>query len=376
MNGRERQLATIRHEVPDRVSIDAIAIETLPQIAAHLGIPTAAGTAAVLDRLGIDGRVILAPYTGPPGRPVDGLAELAARAECVYLVPYFDHDPGPPMQTTEWGTPWVPHYATHRAFPFTPDSSIRDVETYAWPAVEDYDYAWARRMAARFAPNYAIRGPYWKPLLCQVFDLLGTEEAMVTMLTRPPLFEALLERVAAVTIGYVQRFVAALGDDLHILYLGDDFATQRGMMISPQLWRRYLKPLYARLFEIGHRANKYVWFHACGDITAVLPDLIDIGMDVWETVQLHTLPLSPARLKEEYGRHLTFFGAVNTQRLPFMTPEQVAAEVTTCIEALGKGGGYICGPDHHIKPDVPHANSVALFDAAQAFRRPGYTVNG
>ena len=166
----------------------------------------------------------------------------------------------------------------------------------------------------------------------------------------------------------------ALGDDLHILYLGDDFATQRGMMISPQLWRRYLKPRYRRLFEIGKQAGKYVWFHACGDITTVLPDLIEIGMDVWETVQLHTLPMSPAQLKQEYGQHLTFFGGVTTQRLPFMTPQQVEAEVSACIEALGAGGGYICGPDHHIKPDVPHANSVALFDAAQSFRRAGFTT--
>jgi uroporphyrinogen decarboxylase len=373
MNGRDRQLATIRHAVPDRISVDAIAIETLADIAVHLGIPVDAGSAAVLDRLGIDGRVILAPYVGVPERQVDGLAELAARAECVYLTPYFDHDPGPPMEITEWGTPWVPHYATHRRFPFNPDSTVRDVEGYAWPDADHYDYQWAARMAHRFASDYAIRGPYWKPLLCQVFDLLGTEEALVTMLSHPRLFEALLERVFTVTAEYVRRFVAALDDDLHILYLGDDFATQRGMMISPQLWRRHLKPLYARLFEMGRRAGKHVWFHACGDITAVLPDLIDIGMDVWETVQLHTLPVSPERLKQEYGRHLTFFGAANTQRLPFMSPAEVAAEVTACIEALGKGGGYICGPDHHIKPDVPHANSVALFETARAFRRPGYT---
>jgi uroporphyrinogen decarboxylase len=97
-------------------------------------------------------------------------------------------------------------------------------------------------------------------------------------------------------------------------------------------------------------------------------------MDVWETVQLHTLPISPDKLKQEYGKHLTFFGGICTQRLPFLTPEEVQAEVTRRIEALGKNGGYICGPDHHIKPDVPHANSVALFDTARQFRREGYTL--
>ena len=116
-----------------------------------------------------------------------------------------------------------------------------------------------------------------------------------------------------------------------------------------------------------------MWFHSCGDITAVLPDLIDIGMDVWETVQLHTLPLSAQALKREYGRDLTFFGGVSTQRLPFVSPDEVAAETRHCLELLGHDGGYICGPDHHIKPDVAPANTVALFRTATAFRAEGYT---
>jgi uroporphyrinogen decarboxylase len=369
MNSRDRQLATIRHEIPDRISVDAIAIETQFEIADFLGIERR----TILDRLGTDGRVILAPYIGSPEHPVDGAAEFTARAECVYLVPFLDHEPGPVAEFTEWGTPNVPHYATHRYFPLTADHSLADIEAYPWPDPDHYDYEWAAQMAHRFAPDYAIRGPYWKPILNQVMDLFGTEEALVIMMLNPLLFEAALEHVFDFTVEYVRRLVYALGDDLHILYLADDFATQRGMMLNPDLWRKLLLPRYAGLFEIGKRAGKFVWFHSCGDITAVLPDLIDIGMDVWETVQLHTLPISPEKLKQEYGRHITFFGGISTQRLPFMTPGQVQAEVTRCIEALGKNGGYICGPDHHIKPDVPHANAVALFDTATAFRREGYT---
>jgi uroporphyrinogen decarboxylase len=229
-------------------------------------------------------------------------------------------------------------------------------------------------MAARYCSEYAIRGPYWMPLFCTVCDLVGMEEAMVWMIGRSLLFEAVLEQVFARTLAYCERFLAACGDSLDILYLGDDFATQRGMMISPAHWRLYLKPRYARLFELGKRAGKFVWFHACGDITPVLPDLIDIGVDVWETVQLHTLPMSATQLKREFGRHLTFFGGINTQRLPFASPADIEEEVERCIRALGQGGGYICGPDHHIKPDVPVANTLALFDGATGFRSPGYTL--
>jgi uroporphyrinogen decarboxylase len=94
---------------------------------------------------------------------------------------------------------------------------------------------------------------------------------------------------------------------------------------------------------------------------------------VWETVQLHALPLSPAQLKRHFGRHIAFFGGVSTQRLPFASPNDVRAETLRCIELLGEGGGYICGPDHHIKPDVPPANTLALFRAATSFQRAGYT---
>ena len=130
-------------------------------------------------------------------------------------------------------------------------------------------------------------------------------------------------------------------------------------------WREFIKPQLGRLIELGKSLNKIIWFHSCGDITDVLPDLIDMGIDVWETVQLHTLPISPARLKSEFGRHLTFFGGINSQTLPFSTPAAIESEVKARVSVLGKGGGYICGPDHTINADVPPENTIALFRAAR-----------
>ena len=346
MTSRERQLSTIRHEIADRISVDAICVENQPQIAHFLGIRPE----AVLDRLGLDGRIVSAGYLGDLDTDPDG------------------------MPLTEWGTPNTGDYGTARAYPLRPDATIVDVEGHRWPELGLYDFGGAGRTSREWAGQYALRGPYWKPLFCQVCDLFGMEAAMLRLLGEPSVFEAALDVVFQHTVEFCERLLSACGDAMPILCLGDDFATQRGLMISPQHWRVMLKPRFARLFEIGKRAGKFVWFHSCGDITAILPDLIDIGMDVWETVQLHTLPMSPAELKREYGRHLTFFGGVNTQRLPFTTPEEVRAEVIHCIKVLGESGGYICGPDHHLKPDVPPENAVALFDAARGFRQPGYTT--
>jgi uroporphyrinogen decarboxylase len=306
----------------------------------------------VLPRLGIDGRIVSAPYRGSVHEPVNGV--------------YY----------TEWGTPSTGDYGTGRFNPLADVTSLAEIEDYPWPNPSDYDYARAGEVARLWGAEYAVRGPYWRPQFCQVCDLFGMEEAMVRMHHEPRLFEAVLERVFEVTAEFCERLLAACRDAMPILCLGDDFATQRGMMISPEHWRRFLKPRFAKLFAIGKSQGKFVWFHSCGDITAILPDLIEIGADVWETVQLHALPMSPQQLKREYGADITFFGGVNTQHLPFGTSQEVKENTLRSIEALGQGGGYICGPDHHIKPDVSAENALALFDTALNFRREGYTLDG
>jgi len=341
MTPRERELAAIRHELPDRIPVDVICIENAEQIAKLLRIEPE----QVYEALGIDGRIVSAGYVG---EVKEGL--------------------------NEWGSPNTGDYGTGREYPISAEAAVADVERYPGPKPEDYDYVKAGKAAKELGKQYAVRGPYWKPLFCQVCDLVGMEAAMVMMHERPRVFEALVEKVFTHVADYSQRLLDACGDDMPIYCLGDDFATQRGLMISPGQWRRFLKPYYARLFDIAKYRGKFVWFHSCGDITAVLGDLIDIGLDVWETVQLHTLPIPAEKLKSEYGRHVTFFGGINTQRLPFASPADIREEVVRVIGVLGKGGGYICGPDHHVKPDVPAENAVALFDEARKFRRVGYTT--
>jgi uroporphyrinogen decarboxylase len=338
VTSRERQLATIARKPTDRISLDVICIEIIPALAEYLGV----APEGVYDRLGIDGRIVAAPFIG--AAPAHGVDAWAAGA-------------------------WE-DYGTAHNYPLA-NASVADVERHPWPDPADHDYAGAAAAAAAIGATYAVRGPYWQPLFCRVCSLMGMEEALAKLLTEPAVFEAALEAVFERTLAYCERLLDACGDALPILCLGDDFATQRGLLMAPQQWRRFLKPRFGRLFAAGKQRGKAVWFHSCGDVTAILPDLIDIGVDVWETVQLHTLPMAPATLKREFGRHLTFFGGVNTQRLPFATPAEVRAEVRACIEVLGEGGGYICGPDHHIKPDVPPANAAALFDEALEVTQDG-----
>lgn len=349
MTHRERILCAIRHQLPDRIPVDAIGIETVAEIAEISG----KSADEVIDMLGIDCRLVGA---------YDYRGELP---EC------------DGKKLTIWGCEDENDYGTSHAYPLANSTTVADIERYRWPDACKFDFPALQNSLHDWSGEYALRGPYWvsAPLFSTTCNLLGMEEALVWMIAEPALFQACIEQVFRFSVTYIEEFIAALGTKLDILVLADDFASQRGLLMDPQLWRKYLKPYYAQLFALGKAKNLPIWFHSCGDITAVLPDLIDIGLDVWETVQLHSLPMTPAELKRNFGQQITFFGGINTQRLPFITPEEVARETTKCIEALGKGGGYICGPDHHIKPDVPPENTLALFQTAQNFAKEGYTVN-
>jgi uroporphyrinogen decarboxylase len=345
MTTYSRELAAIRHEVPDRIPVDAIIVENGPALAAFLGIKEQDPRAL----LGLDGRIHGLGYLGPKpesrsDKPLD-----------------------------EWGATAYNEYGAGHNYPLGDVSTVRAVEAYAWPDPVLYDYQAAAESARKAPEGVPLRGPGWHPVFCRACSLFGMEEAMMKMAAEPAVFEAAIDRITACTNAMLDRYLAACGDRVPIALIEDDFASQRGLMMSPAVWRQFLKPRYARLFATAKKHGKYVWFHSCGDITAVLPDLIDIGMDVWETVQLHTLPMPPEELKRRYGKAITFFGGVNTQTLPFKSPNEVRREVRRCIDALGKGGGYILGPDHHIKPDVSAENTMALFEEAKGYSREGYT---
>lgn len=350
MNSRERTLAVINRKLPDRIPVDCIHVENAAEIAEYLKISS--DQESVLKTLGIDGRVVgPGKYTG-------------TMPDSIYC-----------EAVDEWGTAAEQDYGFAHRYPLESVSELSEIEAYHWPLPSKYDFAESAQTAKSIVQSgTATRGPYWKPIFCRMSSLFGMEETMVTMMTEPGIFEAALEKVVDHTYEYCNHLISAHGENLDVFCLGDDFATQRGLMISPDLWRKFLKPCYEKLFSLAKKAGKPVWFHSCGDITSVLPDLIDIGMDVWETVQLHTLPISAEKLKNEYGKDITFFGGINTQNLPFASPAEIEAEVLKCIDVLGKNGGYICGPDHHIKYDIPAIKAITLFNTATGFRKDGYTL--
>jgi uroporphyrinogen decarboxylase len=198
----------------------------------------------------------------------------------------------------------------------------------------------------------------------RAWSLTGMEELLEAMLIDPAGVSALLDRVTEFQLRVLE---AILPHDFEGVYLGDDWGTQRGLLMGPVLWRKFIKPRLTILFEKIKSHGKFVLLHSCGNIEDILPDLIEIGLDAYNTVQPELYDL--ARIKREYGRQLAFWGAVSTQTfLPFATPAQVREQCTRTIGILGEGGGYIFAPTHAITPDIPVENVVAMLECVQSVR--------
>jgi len=159
-----------------------------------------------------------------------------------------------------------------------------------------------------------------------------------------------------------------LDRDFEAVYFGDDWGQQRGLIMGPAYWRKYIKPGMAKMFAKVKSKGKYVVLHSCGDLREIMGDLVDIGMDVYNTVQPEIYDLE--ELKAGYGKHMTIYGGISTQQfLPRATAAQCAEKAGWMIENIGKGGGLVLSPTHAVTPDIPVENIIALAETARMTKR-------
>ena len=210
---------------------------------------------------------------------------------------------------------------------------------------------------------FSVLSPNIPPLFITLCDLMGMDAALMNLLLAPAAVEAALSHIADISLEVQRRALEAYGDVLHQVRLWDDIADKRGLLFQPDLWRRLFLPHLARASELAKSHGLPVHYHCCGAMSDIIPDLIDIGVDVLEPCQLHLPGMDPERLKQDYGQHITFWGGVNTQQtLPFGAPDDVRREVRERVRVLGRAGGYVLSPDHSLMPDVPPENIEALYD--------------
>ena len=228
-------------------------------------------------------------------------------------------------------------------------------------------YAGADRLLADYGTEYGIMGGCACTLFELAWYLRGLEQVMSNMVMNKDFMHAYLDRLVQ-WIDQAGTRMVGLGVD--IIWVGDDFGMQDRMLISPQLFREFFKPRYAELFAKWKAINPQVKiaFHSDGEIYAIIPDFIEIGLDILNPVQPKSM--DPARLKKCYGQHLTFWGTVDIQEvMPFGTAADVANEVRHRLRTVGPGGGLMIAPAHNIQPEVPLENILAFYDTAKTAGR-------
>ena len=193
----------------------------------------------------------------------------------------------------------------------------------------------------------------------RAWGLRGMEALLIDFVAHPRFVDDLLDRLMALHFPVIDR-VAELGADA--MYFGDDFGQQRGLIMGPRHFRRYLKPRLEQMYAYAKGKGLRVAIHSCGDVSEIVGDLIEMGVDIINPFQPEAMDVFA--LKREYGKHVTFNGGIGTQHLlPQGTPEEIRAAVRDCITQLGAGGGYIMETAKPVMEDVPAENVAALLDA-------------
>ncbi len=196
------------------------------------------------------------------------------------------------------------------------------------------------------------------------WHLRGFENALMDAVAEPAFFQELTQLAEHQITALVKEVIDLPFD---AIMLADDWGGQRGVMLGPERWRRYIKPGTARLIETIHAAGKIVCSHCCGSVAEIMPDIVEIGLDVLESVQVEAAGMDPYVLKREYGDQITFWGGLGSQSIiPHGTPAQLRAEIRRLVSEMGHGGGYILAPTKGLMAGMPIENAAAIVEAFTA----------
>jgi len=350
MKHRERVLMALNHEVPDRCPMQ---ISFTPEFAARLRFDLGFTTSAGHNPHG-GGNT----YELERALDEDILLTSVGWANSYYL----DDEP----YTDEWGVGWdiqtyetpfgTGHYTEIVGHPLADEQKI---SSYLPPDPTSPElYTASEQMIRAYKEEYWIVGVTVTTIFETAWALRGLEQLLVDMVADPDLADQILEIPYQYHLAAAKRLVE-LGVDM--IWLGDDIGAQDKMLISPKMWRRYFKPRMANFIAELRAINPdiKVAYHTDGNVLPVIPELIEIGIDVLNPIQ--PACMDPAEIKRQFGDQLCFWGTIDEQHtLPFGTPEDVEAEVIQRLQTVGEGGGLILAPTHHVQLDTPLENFWAM----------------
>jgi uroporphyrinogen decarboxylase len=345
MNYRERVLAAIAGEPIDRFPVDIWCVdEVRDRLLALCGVSE---WEAVLDALEIDGIIkCKPPYKGP--RPPD-LGENRRQDEWGFVTQ---------AQRYATGIYWE-----QIGYPLAKAQTIGDIDAYAWPDPADYDYTALRDLCASH-PNRAVEVGY-TAIFFWHNKLRGLEQSMMDLALRPDFSRHLIRRIADFFLEYHGRCFEAAGDLIDLTQVTDDFGSQKGLLISRDMIESYYRPWIERAIRLAKRHGLAVFHHDDGAIYSLIPDLIDMGIDVLNPIQWRCQGMDRQAIGANYAGKICFHGGVDNQEtLPFGRVEDVQREVAYNLATLGRtGSGYILAPCHNIQANTPMENILGMYQS-------------
>ncbi len=353
MNSRERVLAASERRRPDRPATSLrLTPEAADKLMTHLGVYT---TQQALDALDADLRTVPLPFIGPAEKSTPCLGGEG-----------FDF----------WGigycevqTPTNTYYEFDY-HPLAEAKTVDDIDHYDWPSLDWWNYDALPDLIDQInvseprAIMVFIGGAFETP-----WYLRGYEQFLVDLHEQPDMAEAICR--------HVERYYRERGLRIHdkaagkidLVCTGGDIGEQHRMLINPNIWRRRIKSYTGNLINCFRRLGYKNYYHSDGSIVPVIDDLIEVGLDILDPIQVSADGMEPELLYARFGDRLTFHGAIDVQQfLPRASREEVEAETVRMIDQLGGRGGYIVSPSHAVQGDTPPENVVAIFDAAQRYR--------
>jgi uroporphyrinogen decarboxylase len=399
MNHRERVLAALRHQEPDRVPLDLggtmdSTIMAVPYriLRDHLGL--GAGTTRVADvfqhtalveedvrqALGIDVMFVSdepdewRAGTLPDGSPAQFPARFQPQLQEDGSQVTFDAAGNVALRMPRGGHYFDPVYS-----PLADATSVRDIEKHL-AAIESYDTPShldlgyeelaEKARALRESTDYLLVGFFGGHIFQAGQSLRGWETFLMDLLMNRRFAEALMDHLAEANMRRFERFAGTVGRCVDVVQFEDDLGMQDRPILRPELYRQVVKPYHEKLFRFAKsRCDAYLLLHTDGAVAPFIPDFIEMGIDALNPVQVSAAGMDPKALKKEFGRDIVFWGGgCDSQTvLPFGTPKEVADEVKRRIDDLAPGGGFVFGPIHNVQTGVPPENVVAMFRAAREY---------
>ncbi len=248
-----------------------------------------------------------------------------------------------------------------------------DIDTHEFGVISQAERNYLEKESKRLydETDYAILGEFGGNLLEGGHGDFGYQRFMELLVTDPDLVSYYLDRMVDNYLQNLRIYLDAVGDRLQIIQFGDDLGTQEALQISPRMYRQLFKPRHEKLFRfVKENSNAAVFFHSCGEIYELIPDLIEIGVDILNPVQISAPKMQPEKLKKEFGDRLTFWGGgCDTQSvLPYASLVEIKNHVTENIRIFSKGGGFVFNQVHNIQQDIAPERIVAMYETAVAMR--------